>query len=108
MQDISDTHEHTVHKVNVKDEHSNQRNKERQQILGTRPKTGNEGRRFPMKAEMRNCTFCGFKHEFQKEKCPAWGKTCHICNGRNHFKSKCKNVHCMKNEKNLTPMMGFG
>ena len=63
---------------------------------------------FPMKVEMRNCIFCGFKHEFKKEKCPAWGKTCHICNGRNHFKSKCKKVHCIENEKKLTLMMSFG
>ncbi|XP_078364053.1 uncharacterized protein LOC144648334 [Oculina patagonica] len=39
-----------------------------------------------------NCHFCGFEHERKKEKCPAWGKTCDKCKGRNHFKSKCKKV----------------
>ena len=40
-----------------------------------------------------NCKFCGYKHEKQRGKCPAWGKTCDICKGLNHFKSKCKNIH---------------
>ena len=38
----------------------------------------------------KECRFCGYKHENKKEKCPAWGKTCNACKGRNHFKSKCK------------------
>ena len=42
-----------------------------------------------------NCNFCGFEHERSKEKCPAWGKTCDNCKGRNHFKSKCKKVHAV-------------
>ena len=42
-----------------------------------------------------NCNFCGFKHESNKEKCPAWGKTCDRCKGRNHFKAKCKKVHAV-------------
>ena len=28
-----------------------------------------------------------------RKKCPAWGKTCNNCKGRNHFKIKCKKVH---------------
>lgn len=41
-------------------------------------------------AKKIECHFCGYKHELRKEKCPAWNKTCDNCNGRNHFKSKCK------------------
>ena len=41
----------------------------------------------------KECRFCGYKHENKKEKCPAWGKTCNPCKGRNHFKSKCKKVN---------------
>ncbi|KAK3701961.1 hypothetical protein RRG08_017851 [Elysia crispata] len=37
-----------------------------------------------------DCRFCGRKHPFEKEKCPAWGKTCSNCGGRNHFRIKCK------------------
>ena len=42
-----------------------------------------------------NCKFCGYKREKQREKCPAWGKTCDNCKGLNHFKSKCKNIHAL-------------
>ena len=42
-----------------------------------------------------NCNFCGYEHEKNREKCPAWGKTCDKCKGRNHFKSKCKKVHAI-------------
>ena len=35
------------------------------------------------------CKYCGNKHEFVKEKCPAWGKTCDKCHGKNHFKRMC-------------------
>ena len=70
VQEIRDTQENTVHKINREGKHSNERNNEWQPILGTRSRTDNERRRFLLKAEMRNCTFCGFRHEFQKEKCP--------------------------------------
>ena len=29
---------------------------------------------------LKTCKFCGKKHEFVKEKCPAFGKTCGKCN----------------------------
>ena len=38
----------------------------------------------------KTCHFCGNKHEMNKKKCPAWGKQCQKCNGRNHFASVCK------------------
>ena len=44
---------------------------------------------------MINCKFCGQSHILDRRICPAWGKTCNICNGRNHAESKCfkKKVH---------------
>ena len=36
-----------------------------------------------------NCRFCGRKHEEKKEKCPAWGKMCNQCGGKNHFSAVC-------------------
>ena len=42
-----------------------------------------------------NCHFCGHEQERKREKCPAWGKTCDNCKGRNHFKSKCKKVNAV-------------
>lgn len=35
----------------------------------------------------------------KKEECPAWGKRCKNCNGRNHFQSKCDKVHILEEEK---------
>ena len=78
VQEIRDTHENTVHKINRKDEHSNERNKERQQILGTRPRADNEGRRFPLKTKMKNCTICGFKHNFKKRTVLPGGNMSHL------------------------------
>ena len=56
-------------------------------------KKGNEG----MKV---TCNFYGYQHEQSREKCPAWGKTCDSCKGRNHFKSKCKKVHAVSQFQN--------
>ena len=56
------------------------------------------GKRHPKKYSESikvNCNFCGYEHERIKEKCPAWGKTCDKCKGRNHFKSQCKKVHAV-------------
>lgn len=38
------------------------------------------------------CTCCGGKwpHEGGREKCPAWGSTCHSCNKKNHFAKMCR------------------
>ena len=38
--------------------------------------------------------------EKSREKCPAWGKTCDSCKGRNHFKSKCEKVHAVSQFQN--------
>ena len=35
------------------------------------------------------CKYCGRLHEFKKEICPAYGKTCLKCKKKNHFASKC-------------------
>ena len=36
------------------------------------------------------CKYCGTKHKFKKEQCPAWGKTCQLCGRLNHVASKCR------------------
>lgn len=45
------------------------------------------------------CKFCGNKHVWKKELCPAWGKTCNKCHGRNHFSVKCKKVHLVERNR---------
>ena len=39
------------------------------------------------KQTSKPCKRCGQKHEINK--CPAYGKTCHKCNGKNHFANMC-------------------
>ena len=41
-------------------------------------------------AKQQLCHFCGQSHQKQKEKCPAWQKSCYNCKGLNHFKEVCQ------------------
>ena len=36
------------------------------------------------------CDFCGWFHDKVKSKCPAYGKVCRKCKGKNHFANVCK------------------
>ena len=38
--------------------------------------------------QVTNCKYCGSNHLYGK--CPAYGKTCKKCNGKNHFGKVCK------------------
>ncbi len=38
----------------------------------------------------KRCLFCNKLHVFRKELCPAYGKVCRVCNGKNHFPSSTK------------------
>ena len=33
-----------------------------------------------------SCKFCGYEHLPDKKKCPALGKTCKRCKGKNHLR----------------------
>ena len=39
---------------------------------------------------IKKCKFCDSSHP--RGKCPAYGKVCHVCNERNHFKVCCPRV----------------
>ncbi|XP_058449270.1 uncharacterized protein K02A2.6-like [Malaya genurostris] len=41
------------------------------------------------KSKNLHCKFCGDRHEFLKGVCPALGKRCHRCKGKNHFEKVC-------------------
>ena len=56
---------------------------------------------------MRNCVFCGFKHEFQKEKCPAWGKHVTFAMGETISNQNAKRYTVWTRTKILTPRMSF-
>lgn len=40
--------------------------------------------------EWKECDFCGKKHTWGKDKCPAYGKACKKCGKQNHFAVKCR------------------
>ncbi|RUS91936.1 hypothetical protein EGW08_000338 [Elysia chlorotica] len=44
----------------------------------------------PQSSKSAKCKFCGRHHPMLKNKCPAYGKECSKCHGRNHFASMCK------------------
>ena len=71
------------------DKHSKRKPEKRKEI----PKTKQT------QFERKDCEFCGYKHEPGKSKCPAWGKRCEQCGGRNHFKAKCKKIHSVSQEQ---------
>lgn len=41
-------------------------------------------------SKTRKCKFCGEWHVFEKGSCPAYGKRCKKCNGKNHFERVCR------------------
>ena len=48
----------------------------------------NKSTNFMGKSHYTDCKFCRCSHS--KGECPAFGKTCHHCGGKNHFESKCR------------------
>ena len=55
---------------------------------------------------LTECKFCGKSHKYGKAFCPAYGKLCSRCHGRNHFRIKCKrtvNQLDQDEEDNLLP-----
>lgn len=49
-----------------------------------------QGKHFQALKTDATCKYCGNKHEFKKELCPAWGRQCAKCKGRNHFAKMCQ------------------
>lgn len=52
----------------------------------------------------KDCWFCGLKHVFVKEKCPAFGKKCAACGLNNHFAQMCRSQksQCSQNKEAKT------
>jgi len=48
------------------------------------------------KSTTRPCKYCDRVHEMCKEACPAYGKTCRRCKGKNHFESVCQSKKAVK------------
>ena len=61
------------------------------EIEAIRQQSYRNRRREPLKPrEKRRCKFCGETHEFDKNSCPAYGKSCNNCGIRNHFSKVCQ------------------
>ncbi|XP_053685886.1 uncharacterized protein K02A2.6-like [Sabethes cyaneus] len=60
------------------------------------------------KSRTLRCKFCGDRHEFSKRLCPALGKRCHRCKGKNHFEKVCKanRKPMMKTKKRVKEISG--
>ena len=59
--------------------------KETINYINSKPKKQYQEKRKEIK-----CRYCGGIHQFKKELCPAYGKTCTKCNRMNHYRSMCK------------------
>ena len=72
-------------------------------VKPTRPSAhSTKGKMRGQPRKQAKCRFCGKTHEMTKESCPAWGKLCSKCNGRNHFAIVCQNkgrVHVVNAER---------
>lgn len=58
-----------------------EKNTESVYIINEKPRNG--------KKYIKRCKFCGKTHEWNKDKCPAYGKVCEKCNRPNHFAQVC-------------------
>ena len=71
-----------VHKV----QHSPRRPQQAKAEQGAKPiRSKSKG-----KARIGPCKFCGIEHEFKKELCKAYGKSCFLCKKDNHIAKMCK------------------
>ena len=86
----SETPIHKVEAAHTTDRKQEYRSNQKKYVGGARQRQS-----LPSKLK-KECSFCGYLHELKKEKCPAWGKTCDACNGRNHFKKMCKKVNSVE------------
>ncbi|KAJ8034656.1 hypothetical protein HOLleu_21584 [Holothuria leucospilota] len=45
-----------------------------------------------LRKQLNKCKYCGYRHPFGKEHCPAYGKSCLNCGKLNHLASQCKSL----------------
>lgn len=64
-------------------------NKIKMKSSSTWKKKSDQSKRPEVNKKTVNCKYCGYNHVPDKSKCPAWGKKCSLCKGRNHFAKKC-------------------
>ena len=113
VKEIRDTKKQHVHKVspNKPENRSKQKKKfqcstdhvHHQNSVSHRGKSTKKPRVTPNK--QKSCIFCGYNHEMQKENCPAWGKVCNACKGRNHLKQHVRKYTHLKEKTVILTMI---
>ncbi|XP_055605136.1 uncharacterized protein K02A2.6-like [Uranotaenia lowii] len=76
----------------------------RNQELGEARSQQAEVNKLKKSAKLMKCKFCGDRHEFKKGACPAIGKKCTACGGKNHYERVCKSegkIHKKKRRVNV-------
>ena len=94
--------EKSVHRVGKRGKYSNRHQKQLSQDQKT--KSGLSDNVAPPEKE-KLCYFCGGKYPHKKGRvsCPAYGKNCLGCNGRNHFAKCCpKKIHNVERDDTET------
>ena len=54
------------------------------------PRSSNDNNKNQMKLHQKVCRYCGWKHEYGRDSCPAYGKECNYCKHANHFEKVCQ------------------
>lgn len=75
-----------VHEVSSLRSYESRRDKRRQRQL-KKPDSSEQSREATETKMINKCRGCGGKH--MPKQCPAFGKTCHNCNKKNHFARAC-------------------
>lgn len=60
--------------------------------------TNNRSRSKSREMIVSRCHYCGGQHIRSKESCPAYGKICNLCKGKNHYRSVCRKNQTKKME----------
>ena len=79
-----------TYEISVKNALDLQQASGQHQVHALSDQTRKHGRNFSTSTAQPECQFCGKYHQKGKTFCPAYGRFCANCKGRNHFQAKCK------------------
>lgn len=83
-------------KAMISPDNVNAMKREQQKTTSVDKRMGTSGMDRPKSSRLRECKFCGRKHIFGREHCPAWGKVCSYCKKKNHFSARCPRKQSIK------------
>ena len=92
-----------IHQMSGKPHHHTRRHDGTRGSSGPNRTSSRQPRRD--KSKQIKCKFCSKVHAMKKESCPAWGKSCDACKGKNHFKNS---ERCPKSKRNVHGVREYG